>query len=84
MIKELKYLIFILVISLFIFVTVKYYISDDNQKKSYRAFKTINEKIKLYSKKLPVLQNDTNNIIEYVKESKKKKKYNFWKLLNND
>ena len=31
-------------------------------------------------------ENDTNNIIEYVKQSdkKKKKKFNFWKLLEND
>ena len=33
-------------------------------------------------KKLPILENDTKNIIEYVEQSnKKKKKFNFWKLL---
>jgi len=43
-------------------------------------------KIKIYSKKLPLLKNDTENIIEYVKQTdkKKKKKFNFWKLLEND
>jgi hypothetical protein len=32
------------------------------------------------------LKNDTENIIEYVKQTdkKKKKKFNFWKLLEND
>ena len=45
-----------------------------------------NEKIKIYSKDLPILENDTENVIEYVKQSNKtnKKKFNFWKLLEND
>ena len=83
MIKEIKYLIFVMTITLFIFFTVKYYFSDNNKKKSYRSFKDIDEKILVYSKKLPILINDTNNIIKYVKQNddKKKKKFNFWKLL---
>ena len=86
MLKEIKYLIFVLVILLFIFFTGKYYFSDENKKKSYRSYKNIDEKIKLYSKNLPVLENDTQNVIEYVKQTnkKKKKKFNFWKLLDND
>jgi len=86
MLKEIKYLIFIVIISLFLFFTGKYYFSDENIKKSYRAQKNIDEKIKTYAKNLPILKNDTNNIIEYVKQSdkKKKKKFNFWKLLEND
>ena len=33
-----------------------------------------------------VLENDTKNIIEYVEQSnkKKKKKFNFWKLLEKN
>ena len=86
MLKEIKYLIFIVVISLFIFFTGRYYFSDENKKKSYRSYKNNDEKIKLNSKNLPVLENDTQNIIEYVKQTnkKKKKKFNFWKLLEND
>ncbi len=86
MLKEIKYLIFIIIISLFIFFTGKYYFSDDNIKKSYRSYKNINEKIKIYSKELPILENDTQDVIEYVKQTnkKKKKKFNFWKLLEND
>ena len=86
MLKEFKYLIFIVIISLFIFFTGKYYFSNENIKKSYRSYKNIDEKIKIYSKKLPVLENNTLNIIEYVKQTnkKKKKKFNFWKLLEND
>ena len=86
MLKEIKYLIFIVIISLFLFFTGKYYFSDENIKNSYRSYKNIDEKVKIYSKNLPLLKNDTENIIEYVKQTdkKKKKKFNFWKLLKND
>ena len=86
MLKEIKYLIFIIVISVFIFFTGRYYFSDENLKNSYRSFKNNDEKIKLYSESLPVLENDTQDIIEYVKQTNKdkKKKFNFWKLLEND
>ncbi len=86
MLKEIKYLIFIVIIFIFLFFTGKYYFSDENIKNSYRSYKNIDEKIKIYSKNLPLLKNDTENIIEYVKQTdqKKKKKFNFWKLLEND
>ena len=86
MLKEIKYLIFIIVILVFIFFTGRYYFSDEYLKKSYRSYKNNDQKIKVYSKNLPVLENDTQNIIEYVKQTNKdkKKKFNFWKLLEND
>ena len=86
MLKEIKYLIFIIIISVFIFFTGRYYFSDENIKNSYRSYKNNDEKIKLYSENLPILENDTQDIIEYVKQTSKdkKKKFNFWKLLEND
>ena len=86
MFKEIKYLIFISIICLFIFLISRYYFSDTNKKNSYRSLNDINEKINIYAKKLPVLEDDTKNIIEYVEQSnnKKKKKFNFWKLLNTN
>ena len=86
MLKEIKYLIFIVIILLFLFFTGRYYFSDENIKKSYRSQNNIDEKIKVYAKNLPILENDTNDVIEYVKQTdkKKKKKFNFWKLLEND
>jgi len=86
MLKEIKYLIFIIIIGLFIFFTGRYYFSDDHKKKSYRSYKDNNEKILIYSKNLPILKSNTNNVIEYIKQTnnKKKKKFNFWKLLDND
>ena len=86
MLKEIKYLIFIFVIILFLFLTVRYYLSDTNKKNSYRSFNNINEKINLYIDKLPILDDDTKDIIEYVEQqsTKKKKKFNFWKLLDSN
>ena len=86
MFKEIKYLIFISIICLFIFLIFRYYFSDTNKKNSYRSLNNINEKINIYVKKLPILEDDTKNIIEYVEQSnnKKKKKFNFWKLLETN
>ena len=85
MLKEIKNLIFILIISIFIFLTCRYYFSDVNKKNSYRSLKSIDEKIKKYAKNLPLLEDDTADIIEYVEQSNnKKKKFNFWKLLESD
>ena len=86
MLKEIKYLSFIVIIALFLFFTGKFYFSNENIKNTYRSYKNIDQKIKDYSKNLPILKSDTENIIEYVKQTdkKKKKKFNFWKLLEND
>ena len=83
MIKEIKYLLFTLIIILFLFFSGKYYFSETNKKNSYRSLNTIDQKIDIFAEKLPVLEDDTKNIIEYVEQSnkKKKKKFNFWKLL---
>jgi hypothetical protein len=86
MIKELKFFFYILVIILTFFLTLNYYFSDDNRKKSYRSLKKIDEIIIKYSKNLILLNNDTNEIVEYVEKSadKDKKNYNFWKLITNN
>ena len=85
MLKEIKYLLFLLIIGIFLFITIKYYFSDTHKKKSFRSMNSIEEKINIYADKLPVLENDTKNIIEYVEKSNnKKKRFNFWKLLNSN
>ena len=86
MLKEIKNLIFIFIIFLFLFLIGKYYFSDTNKKNSYRSYTSIDKKINSYAEKLPFLEDDTKNIIEYVEptNSKKKKKFNFWKLLESN
>tara|TARA_B100001029_G_scaffold155925_1_gene141027 strand:+ start:261 stop:524 length:264 start_codon:yes stop_codon:yes gene_type:complete len=86
MIKELKYLFFLLVIFFFIFFSVRFYFSDENIKNSYRSTSLLDKKIKETENNLVLLKNDTENIIEFVeyKNNNKIKKYSFWKLLYND
>ena len=85
MLKEVKYLIFLIIILFFFFFIGKYYISDANKKKSYRSKNNIDQKIKIFSKNLPILENDTFDIIEYVeRNNKKKKKFFFWELIDKD
>jgi len=86
MIKEIKYLIFLFIIFIFLFFNARYYFSDINKKNSYKSLNSIDEKLKIYAEKLPILEDDTKNIIEYVEQdyNKKKKKFNFWKLLESN
>jgi hypothetical protein len=86
MFKEIKYLIFVFVICFFIFFNIRYYFSDTNKKNSYRSLNNIDEKIKIYAEKVPILEDDSKDIVEYVEQTnnKKKKKFNFWKLLENN
>ena len=86
MLREIKFFIFSILILIFLFLTGKYYLSDTNKKKSYRSLNSINEKINLYVKNLPALENDTGDVIEYVNKTnaKKKKKFYFWELLDKN
>ena len=86
MIKEFKYLLYILLIFFFILFSLRHYFSDDNQKKTYNSINIIDKKISKFEKKLVFLKNNTENIVEYVEfdKNKKTKKYSFWELLYND
>ena len=86
MLKELKYLLYISVIILFFYLSLKYYFSDNNIKNSYRSYKQVDEKIINYSKNIILLKSDTIDIVEYVEKTidKNKKNYNFWKLIDNN
>ena len=86
MLKEFKNFIYFFSIIFFAFFTIKYYFSDQNEKKLYRTLNNFDQKIEKLAEKLPILEDDTRNIIEYVeqKNTQKKKKFNFWKLLEFD
>ena len=86
MIKELKYIFYLLVIFFFISFTGKYYFSDENKKKSYRSLQSIDNKIDIYAANLQILKSDTENIIEYIENNtnQNKKTYSFWNLLIDD
>jgi len=86
MLKELKYLLYLIAISVFFFFSLKYYFSDNNKKNSYRSYKQLNEKIINYSQNVILLESDTIDIVEYAEKTKdkNKKNYNFWMLINNN
>ena len=86
MLKELKYVVYLFVIFFFIFFTAKYYFSDENKKKSYRSFQSIDEKNAAFAANLSILESDTENITEYTENGldKKQKTYHFFELLIDD
>ena len=85
MAREIKYLSFLIIIFVFITLIVRYYFSDINKKNSFRSLNNIDNKINNYAQKIPIIESDTKNIIEYVEQTNsKKKKYNFWKLLDSN
>ena len=86
MLKEIKIIIYIISIFLFLFFCIKYYFSDDFKKKSFRIVNTIDKKILMNNNTLIILKNDTDNIIEYIAESNNdnEKEFKFFELLNED
>ncbi|MDB4845949.1 hypothetical protein OAH88_02120 [Candidatus Pelagibacter sp.] len=85
MIKELRNLLYILTIFFFFFYIGKYYFSDNYKKKSYRTINNLKKNFNAEDTNLITLKSDTEDIVEHViNASKKKRKYNFWKLLKNN
>ena len=65
--------------------SARYYFSDTNKKKNYRSSVTIEKKIENFSKDIPILKSNNENIIEYVdNKEENQKKFNFWSLLTNE
>ena len=84
MIKILNIIMFLLIIT-FILSTFYYYSSDKNvDEKNYNR-KNIDQILKEKIIDLPVLKNDTDNVIEFNNslkdEIEENKKRNFWDLL---
>ena len=81
MLKEIRIFFLLFEIIFFSFFSIKYYFSDKNIKKSNIAMNNIETKIDKWSNEIIILENNTNNIIEYVENNPTKKKYHFWDLL---
>ena len=84
-IKFLKAIMIFLVTSI-IFLIFKYYSSNENlTEKNYKR-QNINEILKEKISDLPVLLNDTDNVIEFnnsIEDNISEKKRSFWDLLKN-
>ena len=84
MLKRIKNIFFIITFFSFIFLVTKHYLSEQNiiyTNKSRSSYSLI------IDENLPLLKNDTGNIIIYkndLEEFKKKRKIRFWeKLISN-
>ena len=87
MLKEVKYVFYLLAIFFFIFFVIKFYLSENNIKRSNMIiFQYQNELDKKFNN-LPIIKTDTNDIIEYtneIEEFKNKKQRRFWDLLKTN
>ena len=88
MLKKIKNISYLISYIIFITFIIVFYFSDENirsiNKSRSLSYENLNKKIK----NLPLLKNDTANIIEYTKDlevqKKKKKYYKFFDLIKNN
>ena len=85
MLKKVINLFFLLLFFIFTILTITFYFSDENISKTnkFRSLYSIN--LNKMINNLPLLKNDTSDIIQYKNDveiyKKKKKNYIFWDLL---
>ena len=85
--KKIINIFFLISFTTFIFLLTKYYFSEKNLILINKSRSSYTLAIKKYEDNLPLLENDTNNIINYIddlEEFKNKRKKRFWeKLISN-
>ena len=84
MIKEIRYLFYLVVLSIFIFLVINYYFSDYYEKKSNRKISNFLDNFNSKNIDLPLIKSNTKNIIEYKINSDQiinTKQRKFWDLI---
>jgi|TARA_B100000470_G_scaffold213711_1_gene194424 hypothetical protein len=85
MFNKVKIIFYLLSFFTFIFLVLNFYFSDLNIKKTNKNRSISLNRLVSDIQKLPLLKNDTEDIIEYKDDienyKKKKKKYKFWDLV---
>ena len=87
MLKEIKYVVYLLTIFFFIFFVIKFYLSENNIKWSNKVMLQYQNVLDKKFISLPIIKDDTNDIIEYtneIEEFKNKKQRKFWDLLKTN
>ena len=87
MIKRISNTFFLIILFLFIFLVTKHYFSEKNKIFTGKTRTSYSLMANKGIENLPVLKNDTNNIIIYkndLEEFKKKKKKRLWEKLISD
>ena len=84
MLKEVKYVVYLLTIFFFIFFVIKFYLSENNIKWSNKVILQYQNLLDKKFINLPIVKDDTEDIIEYtseIEDFKNKKQRKFWNLL---
>jgi len=85
MFKKIKNILFLLSFLSFFIFTINIYFSDENIRQTNKKRSFYSVKLNADFSNLPLLKNDTNDIIEYRNDievfKKKKKNYKFFELL---
>ena len=87
MLKEVKYVVYLLTIFFSIFIVIKFYLSENNIKRSNMVILQYQNELDKKFNNLPIIKYDTNDIIEYtneIEEFKNKKQRKFWDLLKTN
>ena len=87
MFSKIKNTLFLIIFSIFIFLVTKHYFSDENVIFTNKSRSSYALQVNIDNKSLPILKNDTTNIIIYkndVEEFTKKRKKRFWEKLISD
>jgi hypothetical protein len=87
MFKEIYKVVYFIIILLFVYLLFAIYFSEENIKKIKKNRVHIENSFKDYLSNLPILENDTNNVITYNSSEfleKKIKKRKFLELLKKN
>ena len=87
MFSKIKNTLFLIIFSIFTFLVTKHYFSDENVIFTNKSRSSYALQVNIDNKSLPILKNDTKNIIIYkndVEEFTKKRKKRFWEKLIDD
>ena len=87
MFKEIYKVIYFIIILLFVYLLFAIYFSEENIKKIKKNRVNIENSLKDYMSNLPILENDTKDVIIYNSSEfleKKIKKRKFWELLKKN
>ena len=87
MLKEIKYVVYLLTIFFSIFFVVKFYLSENNIKLSNKVILQHQKELDKKFNNLPIIIDDTSDIIEYtneIEEFKNRKQRKFWYLIKTN
>ena len=87
MLKEIKNVVYLLTIFFAIFFVTKFYLSENNIKRSNRVILQHQKELDNKFSDLPIIKSDTNDFIEYTNEVAKflsKKPRYFWILIKDN